>query len=1226
MTKITLKLAILLLFFPIIVNAQSKLTFSEYFDYSTGYCPGDPQYDNWVGLITSLDTTADKYTKITMRGTYDMVGKSCTDKYAVRQIADALYNGYDASISCDGIVWSVGTGCSDYNCGNTADYIELTLNQYTCNCGSSYTIRPGITSPNWGGMNTETCQWWYQNANQTMIVEVERIYGNDNLAVKNLVPPSECLYTQALTATIANMGYNTVNNYYVGYSINGNVQSPISVNSALNSDEYTNVVLNSNFSFSANTTYTFKIWTYDPNGNPDSETDNDTITVVYKHTGEPAMPTASDVTNCGVGRVWISANAADSIAWYDSPVGGSALSMGSAFQTPYLYSTDTFYAETKRFRNTSNAFGTGFYNYTMVSYDPNEYNGAMINVKANDLLRLSGIKVQSLFGNTTPHYKVYVREGGFGGFETDSTTWTRVFDAELTNGGSFNTIPVSIVLQPGIDYGIYVTTDPLNGEDIWINYGNSTYSNSDITISGGNFVYGKFGSNGVYTPWTLDCELTYEKTCASSTREQVVVVVNPKPYGSDLVEGSGFDGQFNLGQMSNPDIVEVGKELVYELTPPTGYNNGGFGTAWDINSVYLETEFGTPVDPSLYTFTNPGSTNGVLTFEPDANLLDSNIRVIIQTSDLGPYFCDTTITRIIHVAPTPRPNFSVPSAICAGDDIYFTNLTTVHSGGLKYMWYFTQNDSSDFVEPIMNFQNPGTYNVRLVAFTDPYNVMHDTTIAIQVGEIPAAAFKVINACEGNAVSFTNQTPGSGITYTWNFGDNTPTSNAVSPSHTYTMPDKYVVTLRANKNGCISTVKRNAYLFPTPNASFNAPSQSVCMNTPIGFTNNSTISSGKIGSYWTFGDGDISTLCEPSHAYSLPGTYRVNLLMESEFGCKDSTFVNVVIKPAPTVDFTIGKLCKNDPTQFTNLSSEFPGVSSVYNWSFSDGNTYTTKHVSRNWDLHGPKTATLKSTLSNGCEAELTKEFTVLIQPKAAFEVKDVCQDNEAIFVNKSSIEDGELKFNWYFGDLSQPSSEFHPKHIFNITSTTTYTTMLVVSVDGGCDDTAYQQITVTTTPTCEFTVAPYNQIGFNHYKFTPANATYDSYSWLFGEGGISNDVSPVYQYQFLGSFEITLKAVDHDCECELVKRVSITQTSLDKIGNDVLKVYPNPSDNLLHIDLMNSETATIRIMDNLGQVVYEGSTSQSQNEIATADFASGLYTVEITVNGIKHLVKLSIVH
>ena len=100
-------------------KAQQTITFSEYFDYSTGYCPGDPQYDNWISFRGSLDTTSEKFLGITMRGTYDMKGKSCMDKYAVRKIADALFNGYDLSIKCGSDVWYVGTGCSDNNCGNS---------------------------------------------------------------------------------------------------------------------------------------------------------------------------------------------------------------------------------------------------------------------------------------------------------------------------------------------------------------------------------------------------------------------------------------------------------------------------------------------------------------------------------------------------------------------------------------------------------------------------------------------------------------------------------------------------------------------------------------------------------------------------------------------------------------------------------------------------------------------------------------------------------------------------------------------------------------------------------------------------------------------------------------------------------------------------------------------------------------------------------------------------
>jgi PKD repeat protein len=1220
-------LFILLLVIPFIGNSQSKLTYNEYFDYNNGYCPGDPQYDNWVGLITSLDTTADKYLKITMRGTYDMVGKSCTDKYAVRQIADALYNGYDASISCDGMVWTVGTGCSDYNCGNSADYIELTLNQYTCNCGTSYTIRPGMTSPNWGGINTETCQWWYQNANQDMIVEIERIYGNDNLSARSFVTPNECAYTQNLYANIMNIGNNTVNNYYVGYSINGVSQTPVYITNSLLSDETIQVLLKSNYTFTANTSYTFKIWTYSPNGNTDSETSNDTITVNYLHSGAPSIPTASNIIKCGVGKQDISASSTDSIGWFDVPSGGSMLTMGSSFTTPFLYRTDTFYAEALRFKSTSNKFGSGFNNYTMISYDQGEYNGAMLKVRANELLRISGIKVQSVFGNTSPHYTVYYRKGGFAGYESDSTAWTRVFDAPLSNGGSLNTIPVTLVLEPGVDYGLYVTTNPASGEDIWVNYGASTYSNSDISMTGGNSVYGKFGRIGVYTPWTLDCEIFYEKTCTSTGRKPVVVTVNPKPFGSDIIAATGFAGKYSLGLLNDPDVSEINKQLEYEFTPPTGYNNSDHGSTWEVNSVYLETEYGTPVNTSLYSFTNPGSGgNGVLTFTPDVNLLDSNIRVKIKTSDLGPYFCDTIVSRIIHIAPTPFVNFKFPSSICEGDDVYFTNLSTIYSGGITYKWEFTSTDSSDFVEPVQRFDVAGTYYVKLTATSSPYGISKDTTIAVLVGQIPLAAFKTINACEGNSVVFNNQTPGTGIVYTWNFGDNTPISNATSPSHLYTIPKAYSVKMTANRNGCIATVIKNAYVFPTPVASFTAPVQAICMNQDINFDNTSTISSGKIGSLWNFNDGKISTIEDATHAFSAPGTYNVVLKMLSEFGCADSVNSTVTIKPAPVVDFTVDRLCKNDISKFVNTSTEFPGINSAYSWTFSDGASANTKNYTRVWPYNGPKTVKLKSVLTNGCEAEVEKSLTVLTQPKADFKTMDICEDHDAMFANLSSIEDGELNYQWYFGDNSAVNTDYNPTHRYSVSTTTTYTVNLVVSVPGGCDDTAARSITITTIPTCDFTVAPYNPVGFNTYKFTPVNSSYDAYEWFFGEGGTSTNVSPLYQYTFVGAFDVTLKAKDADCQCSNTKRVGISETGIDVVNSNKFKLYPNPSDKFITIDLISASSASVKVLNQLGQVVLNKDLSQLSTELYIGDLNSGIYTVEVMIDGVKSVTKLSIVH
>lgn len=72
------------------------------------------------------------------------------------------------------------------------------------------------------------------------------------------------------------------------------------------------------------------------------------------------------------------------------------------------------------------------------------------------------------------------------------------------------------------------------------------------------------------------------------------------------------------------------------------------------------------------------------------------------------------------------------------------------------------------------------------------------TVQIFEGQ-PSAAFTFDNTQSTNTVAFFN-TSTNAATYTWDFGDNTPTSNELSPTHFYTQLGNYTVTLTVS-NGC-----------------------------------------------------------------------------------------------------------------------------------------------------------------------------------------------------------------------------------------------------------------------------------------------------------------------------------------------------------------------------------------------------------------------------------------
>jgi hypothetical protein len=135
--------------------------------YQQSFVTGQPSdgaqctaWNTWrAGLVGS-------YTRVTIRGTFNTTGVSCTNPTVVNGIAAALRTGADFNMNCDGNAWSL--------CGTRYNG-ELWLNPpNTCsgaNCPSGYIVRPciGGGNPNWGGVNTQTC-----NApSQEMIVEFQ---------------------------------------------------------------------------------------------------------------------------------------------------------------------------------------------------------------------------------------------------------------------------------------------------------------------------------------------------------------------------------------------------------------------------------------------------------------------------------------------------------------------------------------------------------------------------------------------------------------------------------------------------------------------------------------------------------------------------------------------------------------------------------------------------------------------------------------------------------------------------------------------------------------------------------------------------------------------------------------------------------------------------------------------------------------------------------------------
>ncbi len=172
-------------------------------------------------------------------------------------------------------------------------------------------------------------------------------------------------------------------------------------------------------------------------------------------------------------------------------------------------------------------------------------------------------------------------------------------------------------------------------------------------------------------------------------------------------------------------------------------------------------------------------------------------------------------------------------------------------------------------------------------------------VLYQVSRLNSTTVKPLPVSRPFNVTFTNQSSGPGnMTFQWDLanGSNSTQSN---PSTTYASNGTYNVTLTATSEfGCSGTITKPVVL-NGPNTVINVPNV-VCQNATIPFVNGGSVT--PLKTLWDFGNGVTSTNTNDNTVYTSPGTVTVKL-RNTYAGCVDSVTKNIVVQPAPTIDFT-----------------------------------------------------------------------------------------------------------------------------------------------------------------------------------------------------------------------------------------------------------------------------------------------------------------------------------
>ncbi len=188
------------------------------------------------------------------------------------------------------------------------------------------------------------------------------------------------------------------------------------------------------------------------------------------------------------------------------------------------------------------------------------------------------------------------------------------------------------------------------------------------------------------------------------------------------------------------------------------------------------------------------------------------------------------------------------------------------------------------------------------------------------------------ACYGQTVCFQNASDSAANNFFWDFGDlstTTDTSSAYEPCYTYPGIGPYTVTLIAQYGTNCADTDTVTFEISWAQADFNSV-DSVCIGTPVIFSDASTSSgNSNISSWsWDFGDSTYSTIPSPTHTYSSSGTKTVMLIVVNTLGCVDTIYKNIYVQPMPVADAGNDTIaCTNNPT--VTLNGQVYGASGGY---------------------------------------------------------------------------------------------------------------------------------------------------------------------------------------------------------------------------------------------------------------------------------------------------------
>jgi gliding motility-associated-like protein len=767
------------------------------------------------------------------------------------------------------------------------------------------------------------------------------------------------------------------------------------------------------------------------------------------------------------------------------------------------------------------------------------------------------------------------------------TTSTALTLLGRDNNGCFTTANVFITVNPlpnvsaGADPSICIGgTVALNATGA-VNYVWSPATNlDDATIA-----QPTFSGNA-----TASYSLTGTDANGCVNTDNVTVTVNPLPTVS-----AGADASLCLGQSRQ---LNASGAVSYVWSPATGLSNPNIGNpsysgATDVTLTVTGTDANGCVNTDDVTLTvqplpvviagndvsicaqstTQLSASGALSYAwtPATGLSNANIGNPVATGSVTRTYtvtgtdangCQNTDAVTVTVFQLPVAVINPIAAECLGNATFISESSTANVQ--SYAWTLGNGTSSSDPAVSVTYATAQTYQVALTV-TDDNGCQGQTTAQAVVNPLPVVSMLIPDApdfCVNEVIAFQNTSPGQPAGVSWNFafqpgipaqpGFSSPQAN---PQFAYPVFGNFTVRLLVlSQAGCVNSATQSINVYAEPVADFDFTVS--CEGGPAAFTDLTTVDGTSVvnGWQWDFGDQlPFAYAQNPNHTFPQNGTFPVELIVQTNRGCRDTVVQDVWVNPTPTIALSATEVCEGNETQFTNSSVPQDATVTGWAWDFGNGQTSTDQTPAHTYAQFGSYNVTLTALTDSGCTATGTMQARVFANPVAAFTVlsPEGCEPHTTTFFNSSVVASGGMAgYRWQFG-TGDESTDAATTYTYADTLGAFDVTLTAIS-NQGCETTVVQPgaVTVFVTPVAAFTQSS-EVLSLLEPRLDLTDRSLDAvtYQWDLGNGSTSSAQNPSTLYTEPGEYALEL----------IVRNGQCSDTTASKVLVDPLLTFYIPS-------------------------------------------------------------------